>query len=96
MDENSLATGVCVFCGGIATSRAWPTNTHRFGELNAEGRIPLIPRPPIRMCAEDVGRYQRAEVTPGWCDGCADDPNHQGWGDAGTVSPCGQDFAFLP
>ena len=96
MVEDPPTTGVCVFCGGIATEPARPTNTHRYGELNAQGEIVLIPRPPIWMCVEDARRYRRNEVRPGWCDGCLDDPNHLGWGEAGALSPCGEFFDLLP
>jgi len=99
MTENSLTAspkaGRCVFCGATTSFAAHSTSTHRFGEPTADGKIPLIPRPPIYMCVDCLSRYQRREVRPGWCDGCLDDPNHLGWGEAGTLSPCGEFFDLL-
>lgn len=89
------ATGTCVFCGATTIFAAHSTDTHRYGEPDAEGKIPLIPRPAIWMCADDIRRYQRREIRPGWCDGCLDDPSHLGWGEAGTMSPCGEYFELL-
>lgn len=99
MDESpveAVEQGACVFCGTTTTFAGRASNVFRYGPPDAEGKIPLIPRPPIWMCRDDLRRYQRHEVMPGWCDECLDHPQHHGWGPVGTMSPCGQYFQRLP
>ncbi len=83
------AQGACVFCGSATTNAARSASPLGYGEPNPAGTIPLIPMPPVWICNADVSRFQRHEITLGWCDGC------QSWGSAFDLSPCGEKFYAL-
>jgi hypothetical protein len=81
--------GECVFCGAITTFAGHASTPFRPGEPDAEGKIPLIPKPPVWMCENDLRRYTSKQIYLGWCESCAR------WGEAGTGSPCGALFSRL-
>jgi len=87
-DASAPAQGSCVFCGTMTERAGHSVKTHRLGTPNADGTIPLIPMPPVWMCENDLARYIRNEVRPGWCNAC------EAWGAAFTTSACGE--TFLP
>ena len=83
-DTVQVEQGPCVFCGTMTTYGAHTTRTHRYGQPNPDGSVPLIPMPPVWMCDRDLKRYIRNEVQFGWCNTCEE------WGTAGQSSLCGQ------
>jgi hypothetical protein len=76
--------GACVFCGSQTTFGAVASSSFVPGEPNADGTSPLIRRPRVWMCDEDLSAFKRDEVVLGWCGPCFS------WGQAFTSSPCGE------
>lgn len=82
--EGEQAEGTCIFCGTLTTFGGYYSGTFGISVPEGGGQPSLVKMPRLWMCPEDLGRYKRQEIWAGWCLQCA------AWGEAGTVSPCGQ------